>query len=75
MSEVIIGKFKEPIYIEEADIIGNSKLKNILSMLIFLLFPEIHYSNKGIYMRDVIKILNTQTGETKLIREQIKTSK
>ena len=72
MSEVIISQWKEPVYIEEVDILKGKKGLGTLSAIVFCFFPEIHFSNHGIYNRNVVKILDTKTGKTRIIKEEIK---
>jgi len=69
MSEVILETYDVPIYIKGLDIIKGRKLLNFGSMLLFVFFPEIHLANNGIYMRKVVKLLNTKNGKTRIVRE------
>lgn len=71
MSEVIISQWKEPVYIEKADILKDRPVLNMLSVILFCFFPEVHMANNGFYDRTVIKILNTKTGKTRIIKEEV----
>jgi len=67
--EIVIDRFQEPVYIKELDRVGNNKLKDVFFMIMFLFVPEIYMASKGVYARNVIKILDTKTGKVRLIKE------
>lgn len=74
-NEVIISKWKEKIYIEEFDIFKNSDFLKILDHLCFIVFPEIHLYNCGFRFRNKIKLLNTKTGQTRILTEDLRGEK
>ena len=75
-SEVMIDKWNEPIYYKELDLIKNMRFYHKLFYCsMWLLFSPTYSIMSGIRDRYVVKVLNTDNGEVRIIKQKIEGKK
>jgi hypothetical protein len=69
MNEVIVDKWKEVYSIKVPQIKGF--WNRLILFSICFSFPSLYYYRLGLRERNVIKLLNTNTGKTRIIKEEL----
>lgn len=71
-NEVIIEQWKEPIYSEKYDRFKNKNVSKFEKFILAAFFPDLYFYDSGFIHRKCIKLLNTSTGKTRIIKEKFK---